>query len=505
MKVLIYSTGGQGAQEGCNLDEAIEQVGKGNDVFFLSCDDSIGGCMENPEFNPIICAKCRFFQKRFSKRYLPKSVEHHWVKEYMNEISEKDIPIFSYKTVSELKSICFRNVEIGMGALSSYITLTRNLNPLIDQNSHLYFDALLLQQVKLTLIVEKLQEKYKFDLLVFHNGRFAQYKPLLNIAQFYDINFVCTETLESITNQRYKNYFYNDIPHCISANQHNYDVFWNSWVGDTVKREQIGRSFFERRRDSQPAGDVVYTSQQKKGVLPEYWDEKKENIVIFNSSEDEFCAISKEYDNAALFPSQLTGIKTIVEHYQKDPNKHFYLRVHPNLMKVGYKYHLDIYKLDYPNLTVIPADSIVSTYSIMDAANKIIVFGSTIGIEAVYWRKPVICLAAAFYKLMNIVYLPHTEAELWDYINTPHLSCLYNDEILRYGFYYMSESHEKTRFVNINWKVYRWGKIVFKSLVYQKILGSNLLYIVIQSFFKHVLYKFGRSVRLPILEDKSIT
>ena len=34
-----------------------------------------------------------------------------------------------------------------------------------------------------------------------------------------------------------------------------------------------------------------------------------ENIVIFNSSEDEFSAVSKEFDDGAFFPSQIEGIK----------------------------------------------------------------------------------------------------------------------------------------------------------------------------------------------------
>ena len=91
--------------------------------------------------------------------------------------------------------------------------------------------------------------------------------------------------------------------------------------------------------------------------MPEGWKDDVENIVIFNSSEDEFAAVSKEFDDAAFFPSQIEGIKSIIEHYKHDKTKHFTLRVHPNLKKVSYKYHLDLYNLNYSNLTVVRSDS----------------------------------------------------------------------------------------------------------------------------------------------------
>ena len=96
--------------------------------------------------------------------------------------------------------------------------------------------------------------------------------------------------------------------------------------------------------------------------------------------------MSKEFDDGAFFPSQIEGIKSIVEHYKHDKTKHFTLRVHPNLKKVSYKYHLDLYNLNYSNLTVVRSNSPISTYALMDAASKIIVFGSTTGIESVYWK-----------------------------------------------------------------------------------------------------------------------
>lgn len=492
MKVLIYLAGAKiGPSVGIHLDIAIEQVKEGNEVFVLKCDRSIGGCMENPNWNSAYCQLCSFFLKKDIHHYLPEGVEQHWMKEYVTDLREADIPKLKYNTARELRNLTFHGVDIGMGVMSTYISQTRNLNPVINDQSRAYFDALIREQIVTALVFERLQKEHHFDLVVFQNGRGAQFKPLLNICQREGIDFICTEYIVNAKGDGFINNFWNDIPHSIAGFNSKINDCWNSAAGTPEIREKIARSFFENRRNALFAGDTVYVKDQVKGQMPDDWNEKVENIVIFNSSEDEFCAVSKEFDDAAFFSSQIEGIKSIVEHYKDDKTKHFTLRVHPNLKKIPYKYHLDLYKLDYPNLTVIRGDSPISTYSLMDAASKVIVFGSTTGIESVYWGKPVICLAAAFYRPMNITYDPKNLDELWHYIETRNLPCLHNDDILKYGYYFMCDFHEKPKNISID-----LVRIPFmnKSLTcyrFQKLWGSNYLYaLVMQSYGKYLIDKY---------------
>lgn len=81
--------------------------------------------------------------------------------------------------------------------------------------------------------------------------------------------------------------------------------------------------------------------------MPSDINDHKENIVIFNSSEDEFSAIGGKFESIKLFNSQIEGIKAIVDHYSGDSSKHFYLRIHPNLKKS----HIAIIKI-YINLII---------------------------------------------------------------------------------------------------------------------------------------------------------
>lgn len=486
MKVLIYLAGVHlGCSNGQHLDKAINEVKKGNEVFILNCDNSIGLCIDNPGHNPLYCRMCVHYQKADMKAFMPKGVERHWIHEFVNSIDEKDIPTFKYNTAKELRALNFHGVDVGLGAMSSYISLTRNLNPQIDDESRSYFDALLREQVITTLVLEKLQEEYHFDVVIFQNGRGAQFKPFLNFCQTRKIDFLCTEDMRLPYN--YENNFWCDTPHSISAYTQLYQKCWDTSKDDAEKREQLARSFFEKRRNAVFSGDKIYTKDQVTGLMPEDWQNNVENIVIFNSSEDEFAAVSHEFDKLAFFPSQLEGLKTILEHYKEDKSKHFTLRVHPNLMNIPYKYHQDLYHLGYKNLTVIPASSPISTYSLMDAADKIIVFGSTTGIESVYWGKPVICLAAAFYRDFGIVYHPERLDELWEMIDTYELPCLYNDKVLTYGYFYMGGNHQRTKYVNID--IYNkkfWGKHL-TCFKYQKLFKSNFLYALVTTIVERYL------------------
>ena len=193
------------------------------------------------------------------------------------------------------------------------------------------------------------------------------------------------------------------------------------WDMDGVpmsEKQRLGTEFYEKRRNSQMAGDRVYTLNQVNGLLPENFSRDKENIVIFNSSEDEFASIGKDFDDYQLFKNQTAGIQFLLKNLPADKYQ-IYVRIHPNLTRVKYDYVMELFELPkkYENVTLIPPDSKVSTYALMDAADKVVVFGSTMGAEASYSGKPVILVGPSFYYFLNVAYTPESEQELIDLIN----------------------------------------------------------------------------------------
>lgn len=500
-KVLVFATAKQGSQEGNQLNEAIKYSKEGEDVLYLMCGNCLGGCrLENPLFDKSICKQCeKLFYKRAVK-YLPSEVKIKSINDYWNPEIEKEVKgvTLPSDSVESIKSFCFHGVEAGYGAMSTYISLTRNLEPKLSDEVLDYLHELLRQQIRLTLILEKVLDIFPAELILFHNGRFAHYKPLLGVARTKNIPFICTEHFIWPDGSVQKNYISNGIPHSTKALDALYREFWSG--KDPVKRVEIGKQFFENRRYGKYAGDKIYVSDQEEGRLPEDVDRSKENIVIFNSSEDEYCAIDKEVDDAALFESQLIGLKCILNKYENDRDKHFYLRVHPNLKGIKYSYHTELYNLKYDNLTIIPADSSVSSYALLDIADKVIVFGSTMGIEAAYWGKPTINLAYALYSLMDVVYNPQSVDELWSYIDNRNLTPKDANNALPYGFYYMSNEHENYEYINNG--VYRYKILghVMSVPRYCKILGSNYLYLILSESFKRArnYFHLGKFAKVPV-------
>ena len=269
------------------------------------------------------------------------------------------------------------------------------------------------------------------------------------------------------------------------------------------EKVRIGKSFFEKRRNKIAAGDKVYTANQQKELLPEDLPSDKEIISIFNSSEDEFCAVSTEYDGYMLFENQYVALKTIFDHYKDDSSKHFYLRIHPRLQAYPYKSHTMLYELKYENVTIISPTSSVDSYALMDVSNKIVVFNSTMGVESSYWGKPVIELNKYMWSLMDVVYTPETVEELWQLIDTPNLKCKYNDNCLKYAYWELHPNYEEVKYVkNESVDINIFGVKLHQEHLFLKICGSvklnSILRIILtRPFIMKMLKPFTYFTNLP--------
>jgi hypothetical protein len=91
---------------------------------------------------------------------------------------------------------------------------------------------------------------------------------------------------------------------------------------------------------------------------------------------------------------------------------HLYVRVHPNLQGIDNADVRRLMALNADFLTMIPAAAAVSTYALMQAATTVLTFGSTIGIESVFWGKPSILAGQSYYRQLGGCYIPTSHADL---------------------------------------------------------------------------------------------
>lgn len=472
------------------FDTAIDFIKKGDNVFLLCCDQTAGICSRNYLDCPSYCSVCKRSKKEALKEYIPDFKNFHFVSEYITKeiVEEAQNLEIQYSSTNELKDITYKEIEIGFGAYSTYVTLTRHCNPLYSKAVLSYIDNMLRMEIRLILVGERVIDEFNPDLIIFHNGRFAQYKPFLGLAQKKGIDFIASEAIQGQDGTEIPNNFYNDVPHSILMYQRNIERDWNN--ADPEKRVEIAKGFYENRRNAKYAGDKIYAKDQKLGLLPDGWDDSKENIAIFNSSEDEYVSISKTYDYGRLFKTQYEGLKTLFEHYKDDMTRHFYLRIHPNLIHVDDISHLALYKLMYDNVTIIPPSSSISTYTLIDNASKVMVFNSTVGIESVYWDKPVIALDTCDYKLLDVVYSPSTTQELFQLLEKDNLKCKYNEGVLKYAYWLLGIDYPKQKYLhNVIITKYIFGRPIGLNTVF-KLFGSIYSYALVNFFFLHIASKF---------------
>jgi hypothetical protein len=197
-----------------------------------------------------------------------------------------------------------------------------------------------------------------------------------------------------------------------------------SWFTDRVQR--VERSWHS------------FVKQQVRGELPHDWDSNRRNVAIFTSSEDEFVSIGESWSNP-LYRDQCTAIQKILADVDRlDPRIHFYIRVHPNLRGLENEQLRSLLALSGPRASVIPADAAVDSYALMRESEKIVTFGSSIGIEAVYWGKPSVLLGPCFYRGFPGLYQPSSHGEAIAMLNADLLPPLDRTGALMYGYWFQT-------------------------------------------------------------------
>ena len=401
MKAFIYlSSGNRHPDLEVILSHAQALADEGYEIIFMMADDPRNACLYNifgSKSLHLLSHKrielgLRFFQGPYQV--------------LSNTQVAYDHQDYDFNSVPELKAFKYEQADVGYAALSSYISATRQV--LIDFNpkTKKILNRLLNTGIQNYLAFKQICQTHQFDRAVIYNGRFNDSRPILRLCQQYQIetdviDYSCVESRVFL----HKNKLTQDIQSNIKI----MDKLQESLSQDEL--EEIACDFFYKRRHGIATNEPSYTLQQKNDLLPEGWDPDCKNIVIFSSSEDEFCAISPEWEQG-LFASQLDGLIYLSELAKRETGFKFYLRLHPNL-KTGQKTYLEtIYQLEHAHFIVIQADSPISSYTLMLQAWQVLSFGSTMGLEATYWGKPSILLGMDLHISSNCCYVPQTYNEI---------------------------------------------------------------------------------------------
>lgn len=439
---------------------------KNNQIFILSCDAKLNGCFYNPTKNPVACAICESRTRTFhSKIGQIKKVS------LVNRLTT-DQTLDEIYSLEYLESLEYKGTNIGKGIASSFISLTRDFeveNPKYkSQLNQLYETAISAYELLKTALKQiKPQEVYLF------NGRFAESHVLIELCKKASITYF---THEAASTGHYL-LFKNSLPHSI---QYRKEVMASTWEKEqAIVRENIAIDFYEKKRNGTFKEAYMHTQNQQKYLLPVEWNPSKKNVVIFNSSEDEMKVIEEWKHN--LYRSQNEAIEKICSHYLPNEDIHFTLRIHPNLGKVDNQQSRELNDFDFNNLTIIKANDVIDSYALIEHADLVLSFGSTIGIEATYLKKPSLMFGRTFYEDEDATYNPKSYHEIYTLIDSINLPPKSQNNTYKYG-YFMStfgteykhleyRSHNDVSFRGT--KISKWNpQLLGRLMAYLKFLPS---------------------------------
>ena len=96
---------------------------------------------------------------------------------------------------------------------------------------------------------------------------------------------------------------------------------------------------------------------------------------------------------------------------EENSKVHWFIRMHPN-SKGDLFFQNEVKKFAGDRVTVILPDSKISSYQLLLDVDKVLVFGSTIGVEACFWGKPTINLDNALYQNLDVAYTPNRKEDI---------------------------------------------------------------------------------------------
>lgn len=403
------------------LAKAQSSIDAGENVTVVTCSGESGyACSLNIFGLRILCRACTSLTNK-AVLLLRGNYQRLQTPPLLSDLIVDKLPPNVLKNRWEIKGFSIDKVDIGQAAYSSYIGLSRDQDlegklARWSQNKLLRTSETLLRWFQDLLHVQHIRR------IVLYNGRHNQYRPLLRAGQRESIHVDILEFSGQDAGCVY--IFQNELPQDIDVLNRYIEKKWKAYKGDSVKASD---SYYSFKR----AGGVIndkksYVLGQKEGELPEDWDPSMHNIAIFNSSEDEYTALGGDYDKT-LYANQTKAIVMICNSLRDDPSIMIWLRIHPNLKNVKWSFAQKLLKLgtQFTNVRVIPGDSPVSSYALLDACNTVLSFGSTMGVEAVYAGKPSILVGRCVYERLGSVYTPQSHDEVISLLrqrNLPSLS-----------------------------------------------------------------------------------
>lgn len=435
--ILIQSTN----QTAPHLETELEIIeillNQGNQVYWLQCKTELKNCFYNPKNDSFRCNTC-YSKVSNGLKIIRENNTFSNNLHVLNYSDFKDIKDYksifkeSFDSLEELKSFTYKSYDVGLAAVSSLVSFTRDHQP----NLVVYKDFInrgLITGTFMYDVAHEIMSKIKPTFVILFNGRFIENRPLLRVCQHLKIDYATHEKGGRLQTFLFRK---NSIPHSIDAINEEMDWLWKNAGED---KHEIGEGFFTKKIKGIEDAWFSFTKEQEQGMLPQSLEENKNKriITIFNSSLDEYEGL--EGFGPYFYKDDNVGIEKICNDLLDVEGIKLYLRIHPNLRGLQNSQAEFINKRIRPldSVEIIDAEDTVDSYALIRASDIIIVFGSTVGIEAAFMGKKVILLGRAAYEKLSCCYIPKNHEEVIEMLRDENypFSEINTKEAIKYGYW----------------------------------------------------------------------
>lgn len=355
---------------------------RNNKITVYICDKGLKSCTANPLNSLSVCMYCRFramdglkdIQDKVTIKYL--------------ELC--DVPIKVDKRIED---------SLNLGVMSSMASAVKAQSyEQLNENWKNFYDKMLFSAKQLYNFFMKEIIENKYEFVFMFNGRFGDVKPVLEATRDSKIGYGLVEVKKSL----HELVFINELIHSIDGNARRAFECYEKDKEQAIKNAEI---FYGKKAKNEDTGDPVYTKNQQAGMLPDVIvDTDKVVVAIYPTTDDEYKFIGKEWDGFVP-EDQVVEIDALVNNLDEDKYI-LVVKMHPNQAHTAENVLERYIKLQdkYSHVVVEEPLSKKDTYALMQRADYVVNFASTIGVEACYARKVVVAIGDTTFSKMDIAY-----------------------------------------------------------------------------------------------------
>jgi len=426
-----------------NLSVALEQ--KGYDVDVLLCGGEHKFCEQVDSFRKKWprCQVCQYEQASFISGY---DLNGFMLSELLDEQDYNEIKIYledqSFERLSNLK---FRNVDISRPLLSAIQLYKKSgrLDLKLDYKLIVGFSNTICKTI---CALEQYFDKNIVDFVVLSHGVYSTWGAVQEFCLAKGIHFVTWGReyhgagIIASHNDSYLN-----------EPMYEKNSLWNNPLSIS-QREQAEQYLRSKVGLIENKADYVSYHKNTKRILPKQDIIKKLNVKQTDVVVGLFPNIpwdGQTFRPAKIFESIEAWIIETINFFEGKSNTYLVIRSHPaelhadggdgETMKEVIDHH---FGNSLPkNIIILPPDHELSSLSVASISNACLLYGSTIGYETMYLRKPTILASDFFYSNKDISYDPIDVQSYFELINEGiELKLEVNDEryerLLKYTYHY---------------------------------------------------------------------